>query len=328
MKMRKLANGTGSVYKLSGNRRKPWAARKTVGWNDKGQPKYRFIGFYRTRTEAVHALMEYNKSPYSLEGERLCDIYERFLESYKQGHTEKTVHNMDIAWNHLEPLHQEPIATLSRKKIQVYFDALHVSTQVKEKIKSTLRCILDYSIRYDVIQPERIVILDYIDLSSEVPVNKLQRRVFTDEEIKKLHEINDGMSKILLFLIHTGLRAGEFCDLTDESIDGDMILHVVKSKTDAGVRDVPLSEKAQKLAPLPHFDNYDHLKYYFTTWRKKNGFDHTLHDTRHTCASLLANAGVDKRIVQAILGHKGKDVTDKVYTHISIDVMREALNKI
>jgi site-specific recombinase XerD len=43
---------------------------------------------------------------------------------------------------------------------------------------------------------------------------------------------------------------------------------------------------------------------------------------------MLADAGIDKRIVQAILGHKGGDVTDRVYTHISIDVMRDALNQI
>ena len=29
----KLANGMGSVYKLSGRRRKPWVARKTKGWD-------------------------------------------------------------------------------------------------------------------------------------------------------------------------------------------------------------------------------------------------------------------------------------------------------
>lgn len=28
----RLPNGFGSVYKLSGNRRKPWVARKTTGW--------------------------------------------------------------------------------------------------------------------------------------------------------------------------------------------------------------------------------------------------------------------------------------------------------
>ena len=29
----RLANGVGSVYKLSGNRRNPYIVRKTVGWD-------------------------------------------------------------------------------------------------------------------------------------------------------------------------------------------------------------------------------------------------------------------------------------------------------
>ena len=60
----KLPNGYGSVYKLSGNRRKPWAARVTDGWvNDnktkKSKQKYKFIGFYETRKEALLALASF-----------------------------------------------------------------------------------------------------------------------------------------------------------------------------------------------------------------------------------------------------------------------------
>ena len=36
----KNPNGYGSVVKLSGNRRKPFCARKTSGWNEKGHPIY------------------------------------------------------------------------------------------------------------------------------------------------------------------------------------------------------------------------------------------------------------------------------------------------
>ena len=326
--MKKAANGFGSVYKLSGNRQNPWAARKTVGWNEKGQPKYKFIGFYRTRSEALKGLMEYNKSPYSLDGERLCEMYEKFIENYKLSYKPKSVHNIEIAWNHLAPLHNEFIAKLTRKQLQVFFDELEATTQVKAKVKTTLRQIMDYSIRYDVIPPEKIVILDYIDLSSQVPMRKLERKTFTKEEIERLKGIGDDMSRLVLFLIYTGLRAGEFCNLTDKSIDEDMVIHIDDSKTAAGIRNIPLSDKAQKIAPVPHFGSYEHLKYYFTVWREKNGFDHTLHDTRHTLVSLLTEAGVDDRIIKAIVGHKGKDVTQKVYTHISIEVMRDALNKI
>lgn len=322
--MKRLGNGTGSVYKLSGKRTKPWAARKTVGWNELGRPKYKFIGYYRTRTEAMNALMAYNKDPYSLDGERLVDMYNGFLAGYEQNYSEKSVHNIESTWKHLDSLKDCPVASLTRKQLQIFFDNLEVSRSRKQQILSILRQIMDYSIRYDVIQPERIAILQYIDLTSSVPVKKTDRKVFTPDEIEKLWKIDEPIARAILFLIYTGLRAGEYCNM--DISDG--IVHVTSSKTEAGIRDIPLSDKAQKLDNLPHYGAYEYMRYYFKTFCEKNGFEHTLHDTRHTCVSLLANAGVDKRIIQAIVGHKGKDVTDKVYTHINIEVMREALNKI
>ena len=322
--MKRLGNGTGSVYKLSGNRQRPWAARKTVGWNENGQPKYKFIGFYRTKAEAMSALIAYNKTPYSLDGETLKQMYEGFLADYEQKHSKKSTTNIISAGKHLEPLYNIPLAALTRKQLQLYFDGLEVTEQVKQKIKTLLKQIMDYSIRYDVIQPEKIVILNYIDLSSSIPVRTVSREVFTDDEIDRLWKMDDDMSRILLFMIYTGLRAGEYCNMDLDS----GIIHISNAKTAAGIRDIPLSEKAEKLAHLPLYEDYYDMKYYFTTWRKKHGFNHTLHDTRHTCVSRLTNAGVDERIIQAIVGHKGKNVTEKVYTHIDLEVMREALNKI
>ena len=34
----KRANGTGTIVKLKGNRRKPWFAKATVGYKENGQP--------------------------------------------------------------------------------------------------------------------------------------------------------------------------------------------------------------------------------------------------------------------------------------------------
>lgn len=36
----KLPNGYGSVFKLGGNRRRPWAVRVTVGWTEEGKQVY------------------------------------------------------------------------------------------------------------------------------------------------------------------------------------------------------------------------------------------------------------------------------------------------
>ena len=41
MKMRN-PNGYGSVVKLSGKRRKPFAVRITIGWDNNGKQKYKY----------------------------------------------------------------------------------------------------------------------------------------------------------------------------------------------------------------------------------------------------------------------------------------------
>lgn len=59
----RFPNGYGSVHKLSGKRRKPFIAKKTIGFNDKGHPIYQPIGYYEKREQAILALAEFNKNP-------------------------------------------------------------------------------------------------------------------------------------------------------------------------------------------------------------------------------------------------------------------------
>lgn len=321
----RLGNGEGSVYKLSGKRRKPWVARKTDGFDMRGYPQYKYIGYYKTRADALSALMEYNKSPYSLEKETIKTIYERFIVGYEKTRSEKSVADIKSHWKHLEPLYEKPIATISRREIQLFFDGLERSIAVKERVKILLKLLFDYSIRYDIIQPERIAILKYIDLTSTVEVNKTNHDRFTNEEIEKFKEIDDDISHILLFLIYTGLRAGEYCSM---EIEND-IIYVNRAKTAAGVREVPLSDKAKKLLPLPQYSKYSKLYYRFNLWKSYNGFENmNLHSTRYTTVSLLVAAKVDDRIIKAIVGHKGGDVTSKVYTKITNKEKLIALNQI
>ena len=77
-------NGYGTVYKLSGKRRRPWVVRVTVGYrpNDNGglPPIVNYIGYYTTQKEAFAARDEYNKTkqpgyvPTFIE---LADIFEQ-----------------------------------------------------------------------------------------------------------------------------------------------------------------------------------------------------------------------------------------------------------
>jgi integrase len=57
------------------------------------------------------------------------------------------------------------------------------------------------------------------------------------------------------------------------------------------------------------------------TWTNK-----TFHSLRHTCNSLLANAGVSQEIRRHILGHASSRVNDG-YTHLEMQTMADALKK-
>jgi integrase len=53
-----------------------------------------------------------------------------------------------------------------------------------------------------------------------------------------------------------------------------------------------------------------------------------VHDTRHTCASLLAALDVHPRVAMAILRHSNIAVTMDIYTDVPADVTRDALRRL
>lgn len=52
----KLPNGFGSITKLSGNRRRPFIARKTIGYSATGAPIQTAVGYYASYLDALMAL--------------------------------------------------------------------------------------------------------------------------------------------------------------------------------------------------------------------------------------------------------------------------------
>lgn len=64
----RLPNGYGEVVKLSGARRRPYAARITTGWyyndqTEKRVQRYQILGYAATRAEALQILAHYNDYP-------------------------------------------------------------------------------------------------------------------------------------------------------------------------------------------------------------------------------------------------------------------------
>lgn len=58
------------------------------------------------------------------------------------------------------------------------------------------------------------------------------------------------------------------------------------------------------------------------------GIDRTPHCPRHTCISMLSEAGVQDTTIKKIVEHSGAmTLTEKVYTHLDMHVLVDAINK-
>lgn len=125
----KLPNGYGSVHKLPGNRRNPWRARKTAGWfldekTMKQRQKYKTIGYYPTKKEALQALAAYNESPYDLDNDlTVMQLYERWSKEYFQSLKSKSgQRTVTSAWDYCSSVYDVKVRELRARHIKGCID--------------------------------------------------------------------------------------------------------------------------------------------------------------------------------------------------------------
>ena len=53
--------------------------------------------------------------------------------------------------------------------------------------------------------------------------------------------------------------------------------------------------------------------------------EHTPHEARHTFETNLDNAGGNKKCIDLLMGHKSKDVGNRVYNHKTLDQLRTTI---
>lgn len=331
-------NGYGGITKLKGNRRKPWMVRVTDHWeldeeNEKNKQVYRNIGYFATRKEAMQALADYNAGKPVIETDkqvnRFGTVYEEWLEHYSKDLKPNSIQNHRTGYNPLRPLENRDISKITLKEIELVMANSGKSAGILTRSKVVLSNVYKYAYAHGMVTVDQVSAIDYLDVSriATAKVKERPHEIFTADEINTLWEHqSDEMVQIYLVLIYTGLRANELLQNPKENWHDDYI-EIKESKTAAGVRSVPIAEKIKPIylqlrdKKLPSY-NFMSSKFDCLPTEKR----HTLHDTRHTCTTLLVNANIDDRVVKMILGHSG-DITMK-YTHADMEIMREAINKI
>ena len=345
----KRPNSSGTVIKLSGKRRKPFAIVITDGIiideNGKAKQKRKYVGYYEKRTEALKELEKYNTSPTDFvpdtptsKKETFSDIYKLWLQDLSRKPkplSRSTMLCYQAAYKNLSDLHNMVFEKLTVRDLEeVALKCSNMSGSTVKNMKTVLKNMYKTAMRYDLVEKD----LSGLIILSSSNENARPHTIFTDEEISLLWaNKSDFMARLLLILIYTGFRVRELLLMKTEDVCIEERYMIGGLKTAAGKnRTVPI---AKKILPLLDVSgeylielNGKQLKYRYaydllSAYMENLGMDHEFHDTRHTTATLLEKAEVPLLHRKLILGHSSGDVTDR-YTHVALEQLVEDIDLI
>lgn len=327
-------NGYGTVVKLSGNRRNPWAVRKTSGFNEKGYPIYLNIGYAPTREAGLIMLAEYNKSPWDIQADKITleELYNLWLEkrAFKLGTS--NVSSLKSAYNHCKKFEKVRYNQIKSYQMQDCIDNCGRGYSTQGAIKNLWGHLDRFAMELDIISK------CYSDLLTSDPIPETTKEVFTSDEIQRVWDNQQlPWADSLAFFLYTGFRISEVLEIKISNID--LAEGTIKAgvKTAAGKnRIVPIHSKIVHI--VQHRMNQSKSGYLFeyngkrmnqTTYREfwatlmeQLKMEHTPHETRHTFRSRLDSAGANKVCIDRLMGHKSKGTGERVYTHKTIEELK------
>ena len=342
---RKRMNGMGSITKLSGNRRKPYRARKTAGFKD-GKQIFIDIGCFATKREAEEALAKYIVNPIDIALEKLTfeEVFYKWkvYEYSKLSENRKTIY--DRMFKKCSVLHKKAFSKLRPSDFTTLIEENVYS--VGADIKTLFNKMSNFALKNDYIMKDYSPFVE----AKKRGEPKVPRKIFTEEEIEILWRqpyYNKEVTGILI-MIYSGLRIGELLGLTLGNIDFENGLIIGAGiKTEAGKnRVIPIHSKIYplilyrykkaKFNQLFYYPRCSNMKMVYNRFKK--GFDnilkefgiqpHTIHDCRHTFATKMCTSGANDTITSEIIGHTDPVLTKKVYTHPDFDSLRREIEKI
>ena len=262
----------------------------------------------------------------------LRQLFNEWLPIHSQTISNSAVKSYHIAFKHISNISDMPITNIHFQYLQNVINSMHVkglSYSSCKKVRTLLNQLFNYAIIKD------YAITNYtlhLKLGPNIPT--IQRKVFTRQQINKLWAIDTPYSLMILILLYTGLRIGELLNLRRQDINRRSSYLIVRhAKTKAGEgRIIPLHYRITPILDQLYTNTDDYLftisytsfRKHFHDIMKQLNCKHTIHDTRHTFASLLDTVAPPNAL-RSLLGHKQGDITTRVYTHKTIRELRKTI---
>ena len=247
-----------------------------------------------------------------------------------------------------------PIFLITPLEIVTYLNKLKLkgySQKVINSKKSIIKGILDNALIAGEIQFNPC-----LNLPTVKGKRKVERQPASEEDIKKItkHREDSMIARMAYFILWTGCRRGEAAALQEKHIDREHgTAHICQTlvyssptpqikdcpKTAAGVRDVLIPKNL--LDNIPKYNNPETYVYFprglpkerefqvlIDEYRQSIGISCTLHQLRHSYATMLHSAGVDVKDAQYLLGHSSIVVTQDIYTTLDNYAKKTAYQRI
>lgn len=275
----------------------------------------------------------------------LASWLDEWLVTYKQCSVrKKTYENYQYAVSLIEkqPEAHELLVDLTELELQRILNKLYKDEYSKSTIRVvrlTLRQSYRIAQRLHFIEnnPCDVLVLPKAAVKKIVPLTH-EEQALVEKECK-----NDRLGHLFIFLLKTGLRRTEMMNLKwDDYNSITQEIKITKSKTDAGIRTVPLISEAQKIIESqPHINEYIFnstrktpltntvMKRLYERLRKKTGIKKlTNHVCRHTFVTRMCEKGVSPKSIAQIIGHAKTDYVMDIYALIEKRELRYAIYKL
>jgi len=349
----RLPNGYGTVYKLAGARRNPWIARVTKGYDinpvtEKARQIYNIIGYYGTRPEALSALAKFNDNPYDLSnnGKTFDEVYKIWSEEYfKTLTSSSSIRTVKAAYSYCEPLKKMAIRDIRVIHLERTIEEADVGNSTKGRMKSLFNLLYRFALRHEIVDK------DYAAICNSVKREPSEKEIvpFTKKEVDILWDSLDiAFADMILVGIYSGWRPQELAILKTKDINLVENTMLGGMKSDAGKnRYVPIHPLIKPLIEKRYNpDNeylfndedcaqgvgkqltYDKYRGRFIKVMNRLKMEHRPHECRHTFITKAKECNVDEYILKLIVGHAISDLTEKVYTHRTMEQLQAEILKI
>ncbi len=325
----KRPNGSGTVYKLSGRRRRPWVAAKSRV----------VIGYYAKKTDALNALSKLIDMDVS---DRYNMTFAEVFDAWKAEHfvsiSKSGAESYERAYKVFEPLQKKKFRDLRASDYQRIMDLRgDKSRATQAKDKQLLTQMSEWAVREDIATTNYA---RFITLSGRATKEK---EIFTDAEIETLKEDGSSPAKVVLMLLYTGMRIGELFKAKVIDYHGTYIIG--GEKTEAGRnRVIPIRPEGREyfaemvgaatgdliISGYPGQRTAENFRKrdYYPMLERLGIVKKSPHATRHTFASWAVKSGVKPEILKKILGHSNYSTTADIYVHADTDMLVSAIESV